>query len=185
MTVALVLWIVCAIFAAHIAGKRGGTGWLWLIIGFFAGPLAVLLAAVLPLSPSKPSEAPSFMRSPVSALAIIGICGAFLLVLFFANSPSRPVAIAETRRVTYLVNGSSNRASLTYRNQSGGTEQNTVQLPWTLELRLSPGAFAYVSAQNQEDGGTVHASVYLGGVTLQEATSGSAYGIATASARVP
>lgn len=89
------------------------------------------------------------------------------------------------QRATYLVNGSASSASLTYRNESGGTEQRTVPLPWTLEMHVGPGHFLYVSAQKQGPYGAIRAAIYVEGQVLQEAESSSEYGIASASGSVP
>ena len=75
--------------------------------------------------------------------------------------------------------------ALTYQNQSGGSEQKTVLLPWTLEFTAHDHSFLYISAQKQSEDGTVHAVIYVNGNLVQEAESTSSYGIATVSGRVP
>ena len=83
-----------------------------------------------------------------------------------------------------MVTGSG-RAELTYQNESGGTEQRAVALPWTLEFNARHGAFLYLSAQKQQEYGTIHAAVYVDAQPLQEAYADAAYGIASASGTAP
>jgi hypothetical protein len=86
--------------------------------------------------------------------------------------------------VEYSISGSAQGAGLTYRNATGGTEQNEVSLPQTFRFYAASGSFVYLSAQNKTDTGYVHVSITVDGTPLQEATAGSAYGIATASGSV-
>ena len=87
--------------------------------------------------------------------------------------------------VEYSISGSAGAAGLTYRNATGGTEQNEVSLPQTFRFYAASGSFVYLSAQNKTDAGYVHVSITVDGTSLQEATAGSAYGIATASGSLP
>ena len=87
--------------------------------------------------------------------------------------------------VEYSIGGSARVAGLTYRNATGGTEQNEVSLPQTFSFYATGGFFVYLSAQNKSGAGYVHVSITIDGRRLQEATTGSAYGIATASGSVP
>lgn len=86
--------------------------------------------------------------------------------------------------MTYSVYGIGG-AAITFRNESGGIEQKTVSLPWTSELRAKHRAFLYISAQKQQESGTIKAIIYVDGHAIQEAASNSAYGIASVSGSVP
>ena len=94
------------------------------------------------------------------------------------------VVAAGGHQIQYKVSGSY-KASLTYRNAMGGTDQMKVSLPWTLTFAGMPGQFAYLSAQNTEDWGTIECAIFLDGVLVRRATSNSPYGIATVSGTVP
>ena len=85
-------------------------------------------------------------------------------------------------KVTYRVDGKG-VASLTYRNQTGGTEQHTVELPWTLEFDGRYGEFLYLSAQNKSNEGAIVASIIINGRIVKDAISTGDYGIATVSDR--
>src|SRR5271169_4761015 len=89
----------------------------------------------------------------MGCLSLLGI-GVLLWIIgrMLPTAPQPPL----TNRATYVVSGEG-RAALTFRNESGGTEQKTVVLPWTLELRVQHRAFLYVSAQKQGESGTIRA----------------------------
>jgi hypothetical protein len=103
--------------------------------------------------------------------------------------------LSDTHHVTYVIDshelGSANPVripvSLTYQNETGGTEQNDHATPWTLELSLRSGSFAYVSAQKADSFATVTltARIYIDGKMVQEASSDSPYGVATVKGLVP
>jgi hypothetical protein len=87
--------------------------------------------------------------------------------------------------IEYKLDGSARTVGVTYRNPTGGTEQKDVALPAGMTFYAATGSFVYLSAQNQGDNGEVHVAVLVDGRLLQEATSSTAYGIATASGSVP
>jgi hypothetical protein len=77
-------------------------------------------------------------------------------------------------------------ASLTYQNESGGTDQIVVRLPWTLELKDQKARrFAYLSAQKKETYSLIHVAIFVDGQLLQQANATGDFGIATASGQVP
>ncbi|HZW05336.1 MAG TPA: hypothetical protein VFF58_00370 [Candidatus Nitrosotalea sp.] len=88
-------------------------------------------------------------------------------------------------RVEYAIRGSARAVGLTYRNATGGSEQNDTRLPAALSFYAASGQFVYLSAQNKTNSGDVHVSITVDGRLLQEATSSTAYGIASASGSVP
>lgn len=105
------------------------------------------------------------------------------------SAPPLPVAMpslpAGAHQVEYSITGSAAAVGLTYQNASGGTEQNVVGLPSSMSFYSLAGRFVYLSAQNKTNSGDVHVSITIDGRLLQQATSSSAYGIATASGSVP
>jgi hypothetical protein len=136
--------------------------------------------SILAAPPRATKKSPGAL---VIGLVAAGIC------IFLWSKVSPPDGIGKSlsteREVTYIVDGSASSASLTYRNESGGTEQRTVSLPWRLEMRVAPGQFLYVSAQKKQKYGTVKTTIYLEEKMLQEAESDTEYGIASASGRAP
>lgn len=88
--------------------------------------------------------------------------------------------LAAHPKVTYSVTGSTRSASLTYTNGSNGTEQRTVDLPWSASFEGTPGQHIYLSAQNQEDTGSVRVTISVNGREVKRSDSSGAYAIATA-----
>lgn len=116
---------------------------------------------------------------------LLGIVVILLLVYFVSDHTVMSDKVEpERHRVTYVVDGYT-PASLTYRNESGGTEQRAVQLPWSLDMPNIPsGSILYLSAQNKSTG-TIKARIYLDSRQLQMAESDAEYGIATVSGSIP
>jgi hypothetical protein len=79
---------------------------------------------------------------------------------------------AKERRysVTYIVEGSTSAASLTYRNDQGGTQQEKVAVPWSA-----------ISAQNQNRNGDITVRILIEGREFKRSDSEGAYTIASAS----
>lgn len=71
--------------------------------------------------------------------------------------------------------------SLTYRNATGGTEQNNALTPWQLRFEGRKGQPLYVSAQNGTASGRVTCRIVVNEQVVQSATSDARYGIATCS----
>jgi hypothetical protein len=93
--------------------------------------------------------------------------------------PSSSGALSAT--VTYSVSGTTSSASLTYSNSQGGTVQQTVSLPWSVKYDMKARDFLYISAQNQNDTGSVTTEIRINGYIYRTTTSNGAYVIATAS----
>jgi len=127
--------------------------------------------------PPDPKNPPTVAvpEAPIPAPAMSGIVS--------------PAAPAE-RQVKYEVYSSGIcrhvicHASLTYRNASGMTEQQTVSLPWTLTFSAQVKQFVYLSAQNTEGAAAVECTIYLDWVPVKKATTTSPSGIATVSGTV-
>lgn len=82
--------------------------------------------------------------------------------------------------VVYRLDGTAGHVDITMRNQTGATEQRTVNLPYS--QRVGCIQFAYISAQIDGGGsGTVTCEVERGGQVVQRATSSGAASIATCS----
>jgi len=86
--------------------------------------------------------------------------------------------------IEYSVEGSTSSASLTFTNQSGGTEQHKVDLPWRQSMTVQKGFFAYISAQNQKSYGALSVKILLNGIPVKSSDSSGEYGIASASGKV-
>jgi hypothetical protein len=83
--------------------------------------------------------------------------------------------------VTYRVDGTAKFASVVYENEQGGTEQETVRVPWQKDLTIPGGQFVYISAQNNLSEGGVTVSIVADGKEFKRSESYGGYKIATAS----
>lgn len=139
-----------------------------------------------PLSGAAQTDPPS-ATSTNGGHVIFWLIVALVGIGFWVSKdlPSLSSSGIHPRQVTYSVTGTEiNRASITYQNESGGTEQREVDLPWTSGFPGRRGQFLYISAQKPSERGTVKVAIDLDGTRAQQAESNSPYGIATASARV-
>src|SRR5574341_622872 len=84
--------------------------------------------------------------------------------------------------VTYLVEGTANKASLTYNNEQGGTQQeNGVLVPWQKSIYIQSRTFLYISAQNQGPYGDIRVRIIVNGSEFKRSDSSGGYAIASAS----
>jgi hypothetical protein len=84
--------------------------------------------------------------------------------------------------LVYEVTGDGS-ADLTIENASGGTEQKTVNLPYSEELTRPPDGFVYLSAQ-LGGSGSVSCNITYGGRVVQQASSSGDYVIASCSGSI-
>lgn len=108
-------------------------------------------------------------------LMVIGL-GLGLTFACCARSGSAPTA---NHTAKYQVSGRG-LASLTYSNTDGGTEQRKVQLPWSTTFTARPGQFLYLSAQNNEETGSITVDILVDRQIRKSSTSEGGYTIATA-----
>lgn len=124
----------------------------------------------------------SFIRKekgrPWVALVLLGAIGIFVLSNI---DPATLRAAAPEHTVTYSVEGTASTVSLTYNNNQGGTEQETVTVPWTRNITAKDGDFLYISAQNQDESGDVVVRIIVDGQEIKHSNSSGRYSIASAS----
>src|SRR5688572_28364997 len=116
-----------------------------------------------------------------SVYGLFAVLGLWLTLSLLCCGDSR-YSTSEQYKITYRVDGSS-RASLTYTNATGGTEQHEVQLPWTITFESRYGEHLYLSAQDKGYNGKIVSSITINGQIVEDATSTERYGIATVSTR--
>jgi hypothetical protein len=107
----------------------------------------------------------------------------FLLIIVVLLIPLACISGSETHKITYAVGGLG-RADLTYENASGGTEQRTVTIPWSMTFSAPSGQFVYLSAQ-LDGSGSLYCEIVSDGTIVQQANSSGEYVIASCSGRVP
>jgi len=92
----------------------------------------------------------------------------------------------DTYSIKYSVTGTTSSVDVTYENGDGGTSQKSDDsLPWTYSFTGYSGDFIYISAQNQNDTGSVIATIYIDNEKYKSSTSEGAYVIATSSGSIP
>lgn len=132
---------------------------------------------------AKPSRNP--IGIVIITLVVLGALGWFLGLFGGSAVPRSPSApVKSTYAITYRVGGRTTSASLTYQNAQGGTEQKKVQVPWASTFNARSGAFLYLSAQNQQDTGTISCEILVDNVVVKTSTSEGAYTIASCSGRL-
>lgn len=92
-------------------------------------------------------------------------------------------ACQKEREVEYKVTCGS--CDITYKNSAGNTQQRSVSSTWSDTFNAEKDQFLYVSAQNNNQSGTVSVSIKCNGKPVDEASSSGAYVIATASGSAP
>jgi|SRR3990172_6512500 len=131
----------------------------------------------------KPAQTTGMNWAGILLVVILGVSGTFwcLSQLATISSPSTRYSAPTTYRVIYKVTGTASRASLTYENAQGGTEQTVVSIPWQESMIVDSGDFLYLSAQNEGESGSVTCEIWVDGVKWKESTSRGAYVIASCS----
>lgn len=101
-------------------------------------------------------------------------------------APQRTQVTTAANVVTYNVTGTAHRASLTLENDTGGTDQFTVNVPWREQYsRFTRNDFVYVSAQNEGTSGTLICEIRVNGILEYSGSATGQYAICTASGIVP
>lgn len=107
-------------------------------------------------------------------LLLVAVLGCLSLLLACSNSN-------EPTSVQYKITGTASEVAVTLSNPTGGVEQYNVGVPHTFSYSSFPGWYLYISAQNQDDHGSVTVEIYVNGKLYKTSTSSGAYVIATAS----
>ena len=106
---------------------------------------------------------------------------AFVLLTLAGGCSGSPNAPSGSE-VEYRIVGTTTRASVTYRNATGGTTQTDVTLPWSHRWSgARTGDTLFVSALNRLDAGTIKAQIFKQGTLYRESESTRGFGIASVS----
>jgi hypothetical protein len=140
---------------------------------------------------ASPSPAPKKAgASPVLMLFAIVLVAVMCLALAMCGRSggggggTYSTPVPSTLSVTYEITGSASAVSITLSNAQAGTEQGEYQVPFRKTYTMKRDAFAYISAQNQGEYGTVTCKIFLGSTVWKESTSSGAYSIADCSGLV-
>ena len=104
------------------------------------------------------------------------------IVLAIASACSGSPTTPSGSEVEYRILGTATRASVSYRNATGGTTTADVNLPWVYHWSgARKGDFLYVSAFNRVESGTIKAQIFKQGTLFRESESSRAFGFASVS----
>ena len=199
--------------AGNSAGAMIGLGLGLGMYGVFWFLPSVVLGIIAVASRPSPSVAwPRSTRIWTAALALTAFLFLQTLHLRPGSSNNDMHSTGHSRsgslhEVRYLVDAGEpeytiiypSKANLTYRNETGGSEQTTVTIPWELKMQCPSGFISYIAAQKGEEpwdhvprtdksglwhNRAIHVAVYVDGHIMQQAKSSSPYGVASASAQV-
>jgi hypothetical protein len=121
------------------------------------------------------------------ASGIITAAGfAFLVIQGFPGTAKVSEGYTVTYRVISVANQhykSGTGASLTFTNAQGGSQQETIYIPWENSFRAAPGAHLYISAQNYDGWGNITAIILVDGREVRRSESSGRFAGTTASVR--
>lgn len=145
-----------------------------------------------PALPAKKKGAGGKVLTGLGVLLLIGAiansCGDSSTSGSAAPAATRSAAAAtvDDYDVTYRITGTARTVDITMSDSDGDTvQQSDLPVPVVkVERHMHSGEFAYISAQNQGESGTVTCTIELDGVPVKTSTSSGAYVIATCSGRI-
>jgi len=119
------------------------------------------------------------------ALGVIIVACVVIAIYVVVSAVPAAVSTGRTsyRTVTYNAQGSGH-VDLTYRNETGGIQQEMASLPWVKTFRVSPGQAVSVSAQLRRDG-YLMLSLDIDGQSVQKSEAYSAGHIASVGGTLP
>jgi hypothetical protein len=120
---------------------------------------------------------------PIGVWIMASLFGLLIIGHFLPDPPKAAPPPEIWIPVEYSLTGTARTASITIQNETGGSEQHTVRLPWVKRFSAHPKAFLYLSAQNDGRGRLV-AIIKSNGEVLQQAEATSEFGIASVSGSV-
>jgi hypothetical protein len=131
------------------------------------------------------SQKPRSIIGPLVVLFLVVVVGVGV-IQSQDNRPDRQSPPTLPPSVVYVVEGSSGatRVAITIENDTGGTEQHEVSLPYRRVFSgFDAGDFVYISAQNQNSYGALDCQIIVGGITRYRASSSGEYSICSVSGR--
>ena len=142
--------------------------------------------AQAPLQPVPPVQSRSNIGKAIFITAVIMLVFGWWFVSNSkrpAGAPVSPVSTVHT--VAYDIAGSAGSMSITATSPTGTEQASGRALPAHLTYQMESGAFAYVSAQNEGEAGSITCTIRVDGQVISTNRSEGAYTIATCKGRVP
>lgn len=122
------------------------------------------------------------MKDNIPKYFIVAIV-VFLVILVLSQNNRSPSTNTYTTNLVRLEVLGDEGASITYTNDTGGTEQfQTNKLPWTKVFECTGKKYFYLSAQANNYGSSIEVRIKLNGSVVKEAKSHGDFVIASTSA---
>lgn len=138
-------------------------------------------------APPKASKGSSSCLLAFIVLAVVGVLGFLALCTGGGGSRSGYQPASSTYSVRYEITGSGvTGVSLTWENDSGGTEQGDYKVPFKKTYEMGRGDFVYISAQiiqPSSGAGSIECHIYVNGLDTYHARASGFASIATCSGR--
>lgn len=159
-----------------------------IVILIFSVAIIVFIIAAI-MNPKDIEDGKTFSERKVNFGGCFSIFIALSLIAFliYLFSPKSNTSFDENLKnqknfqVKYSVEGTARAVSITLQNSQGGTEQGDYKLPFSENFTMQAGSFAYISAQNLGERGSVTVKIFIDEILWKEASSSGAYKIASTS----
>jgi hypothetical protein len=145
------------------------------------GQKPVITSAAIVAKPEKRGSNPILIIPLILGILFLW----FFLTQMNTDSGNSVQNSSTSYTVTYEVTGDgAYSGSMTYENETGGTEQGDYKLPFRKVFDMGFGDFAYISAQNNGESGKITCRILIDGIEWKKSTSSGAYAIASCSGSV-
>jgi len=118
-------------------------------------------------------------KTGIGTLVVAGLIG-WAVFSFISSGGSIGTSSSSTHSITYHVDGSTSKASLTYQNAQGGSQQEDASVPWRKTISAKSGDFLYISAQNKESYGDIRVRILVDGKKFRNSEASGGFTIASA-----
>jgi hypothetical protein len=125
----------------------------------------------------------SNLGKAIAITVAILLAGGWLLYSTSKRPASTPASTLRT--VAYDVTGSADSFSITAKSATGTEQASNRALPAHVTYMMDPGAFAYISAQNEGESGSITCTITVDGQVISRNTADGAFTIATCQGNVP
>lgn len=143
---------------------------------------------------NQPTQESSKSGLWITFLILVTIIVVYMLAMNFANQDDAPKkdyienypTATMPPIVMYEIGGTTDAASLTWENDTNGTDQGDYKVPFFKSFKgFRRGDFVYISAQNMRETGNVTCKITYNGIIIAEAKASGKFAIATCSERLP
>ena len=99
-----------------------------------------------------------------------------------SSGTSKKAAAPKDHTVVYKIKSDSINLSVRYDNESGGTNEETVKGDWSKTIKVKPGGYVFMSANNEDEySKELSAEILVDGKPFQKSEANKKYGGVTVS----